>query len=156
MPARSRPDTLRCPAENGPPDPVIESYVNDDQGLLRLHRAERGDGARARDAGRLPRQPGLRDEPSPRRRWNAISSGAGFGPPELTPGEAPGTPLRERPGVGALVGIGLYAAVLLGVLPYVGTSDGAAPIVLPPGFAADVVATGLGRRVEWRSTLPVR
>jgi len=31
MPARSRPDILRCAAENGPPDPVIESYVNDDK-----------------------------------------------------------------------------------------------------------------------------
>ena len=48
-------------------------------------------------------------------------------------------------GVGVLVGIGLFGVALLGVLPgSARSSDGAPPINLPPGFAADVFAADLG------------
>ena len=53
--------------------------------------------------------------------------------------------MHRMSGVGVLVGIGLFGVALLGVLPGPArSSDGAPPINLPPGFAADVFAADLG------------
>ncbi|CAA9542235.1 MAG: hypothetical protein AVDCRST_MAG88-108, partial [uncultured Thermomicrobiales bacterium] len=50
------PDLLRRPEHDGAADPVAPELRHQRQDLLRLHRAGRGHGARARAAGWLPGQ----------------------------------------------------------------------------------------------------